>query len=75
MDKIKVELWFDDKSTVREILLSTVELEHLLMNKEILSDNEEYLLGKFLLINEGDKIWYRAYCFLKGGLRSQGFMK
>jgi hypothetical protein len=75
MERMKVELWFDDKSSIKEIMLSAVELDHLLTNKELMSDMKEYMLGKTLLINEGERIWYRVYCFLKGGLRSQGVVK
>lgn len=71
MEKIKIELWFDDKESVKELFLYGIEFEQLIHNKELISDGKEYLVGKCVFINEKEKNWFRIDCFLKGGLRSQ----
>lgn len=72
MDKMKIELHFDDKEEKKELLIYYCEFEQLMHNKEIISDGMEYIIKKTTAINEGDELWYRLYCVLKGGLRSRG---
>ncbi len=71
MDKIKIELRFDDKTEVKSLDVYYCEFEQLIHNKEIISDGNEYQISKSTAINVGDDLWYRFDCKLKGGLRSQ----
>jgi hypothetical protein len=71
MDKIKIELRFDDKEEVKLLNVYYCEFEQLIHNKEIIADGNEYLISKSTAINVGEELWYRFDCKLKGGLRSR----
>jgi hypothetical protein len=75
MDKIKIELRFDDKEDVKSLDVYYCEFEQLMHNKEIISDGNEYQISKSTAINVGDELWYRFECKLKGGLRSRSAAK
>jgi hypothetical protein len=72
MGKIIIELTFDDKQEKKLLHIYPCEFEQLMHNKEIISDENLYIITQTMAINDGDELWYRLYCNLKGGLRSRG---
>jgi hypothetical protein len=75
MDKIKIELRFDDKTEVKSLNVYYCEFEQLMHNKEIISDGNEYQITKSTAVNVGDDLWYSFDCKLNEGLRSQSTVK
>jgi len=70
MNKIKIELIFDDKQSIKTLAVYNCEFEQLMHNKEIISDDNHYVITSIIAINEGDELWYRLSCNQKGGLSS-----